>query len=52
MPFKKTGNNEFTGPSGKKFTKAQVRKYHAGDGFETEGKKKLRIKPRRKRKGE
>jgi hypothetical protein len=29
MPFKKTGKDEYTSPSGKKYKKAQVQAYYA-----------------------
>lgn len=40
MPFKKTGRNEYTSPSGRKFTKKQVRKYYATDGFKKPAKRR------------
>ena len=33
MPFKRTGKNQYTSPSGRKFTKKQVAMYYATDGF-------------------
>jgi hypothetical protein len=33
MPFTKVGNNKYTSPSGRKFTKKQVMLYYATDGF-------------------
>lgn len=33
MPFKKTGKDQYTSPSGRKFTGKQVKLYHATDGF-------------------
>ncbi len=33
MPFKKTGPNTYKSPSGKKFTKKQVKAYYATKGF-------------------
>ncbi len=35
MPFKKTGKDTYTSPSGRKFTAKQVQAYHATDGFTT-----------------
>lgn len=39
MPFKKVGN-KYVSPSGKKFTKKQVKMYYATDGFSKGAKKK------------
>jgi hypothetical protein len=34
MPFKKVGPNKFVSPSGRKFTRSQVKLYHSlGDRF-------------------
>ena len=33
MPFKKTGANRYTSPSGRAFTKKQVVAYYASEGF-------------------
>jgi hypothetical protein len=33
VPFKKTGKDKYTSPSGKKFTKKQVKMYYATEGF-------------------
>lgn len=33
MPFKKTGKNTYKSPSGRKFSKKQVKMYYATDGF-------------------
>ena len=33
MPFTKIGTNKYRSPSGKKFTKKQVKAYYATDGF-------------------
>jgi len=33
MPFKKIGPNKYKSPSGRKFTKKQVKLYYATDGF-------------------
>ena len=33
MPFKKTGPDEYTSPSGRKFTRKQVTMYYATEGF-------------------
>jgi hypothetical protein len=33
MPFKKTGKNTYRSPSGRKFTKKQVKAYYATNGF-------------------
>lgn len=43
MPFKKVGNNDYTSPSGRHFTKKQVVAYYATDGF------KKRVRGRKKR---
>lgn len=40
MPFTKVGTNTYKSPSGRKFTKAQVKMYYATDGFK---KKKVPI---------
>lgn len=40
MPFKKTGPNSYTSPSGKKFTKKQVKAYYATGGFKKPVQKK------------
>jgi hypothetical protein len=34
MPFKKTGPNKYKSPSGKTFTKKQVKLYYATNGFQ------------------
>lgn len=47
MPFKKTGPNSYTSPSGRKFTAKQVALYYATNGFT----KKARRKKKRKRDG-
>jgi hypothetical protein len=39
MPFKKTGKNEYTSPSGRKFSKKQVAMYYATGGFKKAKKK-------------
>ena len=39
MPFKKIGKDLYKSPSGKKFTKAQVKLYYATNGFKTPLKK-------------
>jgi|TARA_R110000751_G_scaffold173181_1_gene279551 hypothetical protein len=33
MPFKKVSKNKYTSPSGKKYSKKQVKMYYATDGF-------------------
>lgn len=33
MPFKKVGPNDYVSPSGRHFNAAQVKLYHAHDGF-------------------
>jgi hypothetical protein len=43
MPFKKVAPNKYVSPSGRNFTKKQVKLYYATDGFK-EKPKKLRIK--------
>lgn len=43
MPFKKVGPNKYKSPSGKSYTKKQVRLYYASDGFKPSKMKKLRI---------
>lgn len=45
MPFEKRGN-EYVSPSGKRYSKKQVQKYYATDGFKKKPKKKKR-KPRK-----
>lgn len=52
MPFTKTGPDEYTSPSGRKFNGAQVRLYYAhGESFPGEKKTKAgKIKPARSRK--
>lgn len=40
VPFKKEGKNRYRSPSGKTFTKKQVRMYYATDGFKKAGYKK------------
>ena len=40
MPFKKTGKNKYTSPSGRTFTKKQVIAYYATDGFSKPVRKK------------
>ena len=39
MPFKKVGKNKYKSPSGRTFTKKQVKMYYAG-GFKKKGKKR------------
>jgi len=43
MPFKKSGK-KYKSPSGKKYTKKQVKLYHATDGFKKKPKKSTRKK--------
>jgi hypothetical protein len=38
-PFKKIGKNKYKSPSGRKFTKKQVKLYYATDGFKKHKKK-------------
>lgn len=40
MPFKKTSNGKYKSPSGRTFTKKQVKAYYATDGFKKKKKKK------------
>jgi hypothetical protein len=40
MPFKKTGPDSYTSPSGRKWTGKQVRLYYATDGFTKKPKRK------------
>lgn len=40
MPFKKVGKNKYKSPSGRRFTKKQVKAYYATGGF----KRKVRAK--------
>lgn len=51
MPFTKTGPDEYTSPSGRKFTGAQVRLYYATDGFKEQarGHGKTKSAKRRRR---
>lgn len=42
VPFKKTGPDRYKSPSGKIFTKKQVRAYYATKGFKQPVKKKSR----------
>ena len=42
MPFKKTGKDTYTSPSGRKFTGKAVRAYYATDGFKRPPKKSVR----------
>ncbi len=42
MPFKKTGPDQYTSPSGRKWTGKQVRLYYATNGFTKKPKKKKR----------
>lgn len=44
MPFKKSGKSGYKSPSGKKYTKKQVKAYYATDGFKKKAKKKTRKK--------
>jgi len=39
MPFKKAGKDVYKSPSGRKFTKKQVKLYYATDGFKKAPKK-------------
>ncbi len=48
MPFVKTGNNTYKSPSGRTFTKKQVKMYYATDGFT---KKKAKLVVNNKMKG-
>lgn len=47
MPFKKTGKDEYTSPSGRKFNKKQVALYYANDGFPDKKKGKKETKPKK-----
>lgn len=40
MPFKKVGKDTYKSPSGKKYTKKQVKAYYATDGFKNKKKGK------------
>lgn len=40
MPFKKVGKNKYKSPSGRKFTKKQVKMYYATKGFKTKRRKR------------
>ena len=40
MPFKKIGKNKYKSPSGKKYTKKQVKAYYATNGFKLKSKRK------------
>ena len=40
MPFKKVGKNKYKSPSGRKFTKKQIKLYYATNGFKKRRKKK------------
>ena len=42
MPFKKIGKDKYVSPSGKKYTKKQVRLYYATNGFKKEPRKKFK----------
>lgn len=44
MPFKKVGENKYKSPSGRDFSKKQVKLYYASDGFKPSKMKKMRIK--------
>ena len=37
MPFKKVGRNKYKSPSGRTFTKPQVKMYYATGGFKDKG---------------
>lgn len=43
MPFTKTGPNSYKSPSGRTFSKAQVKLYYASGGFKPAKLKKLRV---------
>jgi hypothetical protein len=43
MPFTKTGPDRYKSPSGRTFSKAQVRLYYASGGFKPSKMKKMRI---------
>jgi hypothetical protein len=45
MPFKKVGKDKYESPSGKIYTKKQVRMYYATKGFKKNLIKKFRRKP-------
>lgn len=42
MPFKKTGKDTYTSPSGRKYSGKQVRAYHATKGFKRKPKARKR----------
>jgi hypothetical protein len=44
VPFKKVGKNKYVSPSGKKYTKKQVRMYYATKGFKKSLIKKFKRK--------
>jgi len=50
MPFTKVGKDKYRSPSGRIFTGAQVRLYHAHNGFPKKGKRKLKKKQKRSKK--
>jgi hypothetical protein len=39
MPFRKVGPNKYVSPSGRKFTKKQVKMYYATGGFKKKKRK-------------
>lgn len=41
MPFEKVGENDYVSPSGRHFTKKQVRLYYATNGFAKNALRKL-----------
>lgn len=44
MPFQKTGPNQYKSPSGRKFTKNQVKLYYASGGFDKNKLAKMKVK--------
>lgn len=44
MPFKKVGRNKYKSPSGRSFTKKQVKLYYATKGFKKKPRKSSRKK--------
>lgn len=50
MPFKKIGKNKYISPSGKVYTKKQVKLYYATEGFTKKPAAKRRVKKKGGRK--
>jgi hypothetical protein len=47
MPFTKTGPDQYTSPSGRKFTGKQVKMYYATHGFKDKARGPGKVKPKR-----